>query len=147
MVDENHWNQKLMGFSAQQEVENALRGLLSVHNDPTTFRHGTRRIWEYYVDTYYDPNDPETKELYESVTRLFDHTTYENPESPTGNSNWLVKYAPTTVTTSHPRPMDRSEKVELQNVVNDATNRLVDRIHELSGTTEDDVFPDGSTLE
>ena len=25
MVDENHWNQKLMGFSAQQEVENALR--------------------------------------------------------------------------------------------------------------------------
>ena len=40
MVDENHWNQKLMGFSAQQEVENALRGLLSVHNDPTTFRHG-----------------------------------------------------------------------------------------------------------
>ena len=43
MVDENHWNQKLMGFSAQQEVENALRGLLSVHNDPTTFRHGLGR--------------------------------------------------------------------------------------------------------
>jgi hypothetical protein len=143
MVDENHWNQKLMGFSAQQEVENALRGLLSVHNDPTTFRHGLDGIWEYYVDTYYDPNDPETKELYESVTRLFDHTTYENPESPTGNSNWLVKYAADYRYNISPRPMDRSEKVELQNVVNDATNRLVDRIHELSGTTEDDVFPDG----
>ena len=147
MVAEDHWNQKLMGFSAQQQVENALRGLLSAHNDPTTFRHGLDGIWEYYVDTYHDRNDPETKELYESVTGLLDHTTYENPESPTGYSNWLVKYAADYRYNIAPRPMDRSEKAELQNMVNYAANRLVGRIHELSGTTEDEVFPDGAPWE
>ena len=63
MVDEDHWNQKLLGFSAQQEAENALRGLLSAHNDPTTFRHDLVGIWAYYMHTHHDPNDPDTKEL------------------------------------------------------------------------------------
>ena len=147
MVDEGHWNQKLMGFSAQQQVENALRGLLSAHNDATTFRHGLVGIWEYYLDTYHDPNAPETQELYESVTRLLDHTTYENPESPTGYGNRLVKYAADYRYNIAPRPMARSEKLELQNMVNAAANQLVARIHRLSGTTEDDVFPDGAPWE
>ena len=72
---EDHWNQKLMGFYAQRQVENARRGLLSAHNGPTTFRHGLDGIWGCYVDTYHDPNDPETKELYELVAGLFDHAT------------------------------------------------------------------------
>ena len=147
MVAEDHWNQKLMGFSAQQQVENALRGLLSAHNDPTTFRHGLHGIWEYYVDTYYDPNNPATRELYESVIRLLDHTAYEDPDSPTGYGNWLVKYAADYRYNIALKPMDRSEKAALQTMVNDAINRLVERIHELSGTTEDDVFPDGAPWE
>ena len=147
MVAEDHWNQKLMGFSAQQQVENALRGLLSAHNDPTTFRHGLNGIWEYYVGTYYDPNNPATRRLYESVAQLLNHTTYEDPDSPTGYGNWLVKYAADYRYNIAPRPMDRSEKATLQTMVNDATDRLVERIHELSGTTEDDVFPDGAPWE
>ena len=147
MVDNDEWNQKLMGFAAQQAVENALRGLLSAHNDPTMFRHGLDGIWEYYANTYHDPNDPATEELYESVTWLLDHTTYENPESPTGYSNWLVKYAADYRYNIAPKPMNRSEKVELQNMVNDAISWLAARIHELSGTTEADVFPDGAPWE
>ena len=130
MVAEDHWNQKLMGFSAQLQVENALRG-----------------IWEYYVDTYYDPDNPETRELYESVVRILDHTTYEDSDSPTGYGNWLVKYAADYRYNIAPRPMDRSEKAALQTMVNVATDWLVKRIHELSGTTEDDVFPDGAPWE
>lgn len=147
MVAEDHWNQKLMGFSAQQQVENALRGLLSAHNDPTMLRHGLGGIWEYYVDTYYDPDNPETRELYESVVRLLDHTTYEDSDSPTGYGNWLVKYAADYRYNIAPRAMDRSEKAALQAIVNGATNQLVKRIHELSGTNEDDVFPDGAPWE
>ena len=147
MVAEDHWNQKLMGFAAQQQVKNALRGLLSTQNDPVTFRHGLDGIWEYYVNTYHDPDDPETKELYESVTGLMEHTKYPDPLSPTGYNNWLTRYAAGYRYNIAPRPMDRSEKVELQDMVNDATNRLVERIHELSGTTGDDVFPDGAPWE
>lgn len=147
MVADDHWNQKLMGFSAQQAVENALRGLLSAHNDPTTFRHGLDGIWEYYVNTYHDPDDPETKELYQSATELMEHTRYPDPASPTGYGNWLTRYAADYRYNIAPRPMARSEKVELQALVNDAANRLVARIHQLSGTTEDDVFPDGAPWE
>ena len=43
--------------------------------------------------------------------------------------------------------MDRSEKAALQTMVNVATDWLVKRIHELSGTNEDDVFPDGAPWE
>ena len=81
MVDEDHWNRKLMGFAAQQQVENALRGLLSAHNDPTTCSHGLDGIWNYYVNNYYDPNDPETRSLFDAVNGLMEHTTYETPES------------------------------------------------------------------
>ena len=78
---------------------------------------------------------------------MLDHTTYENPESPTGHSNWLVKYATDYRYNIAPRPMDRSEKIELQIMLNDATDRLVQRIHDLSGTTDDDIFPDGAPWE
>ena len=102
MVAEDHWNQKLMGFSAQQQVENALRGLLSAHNDPTTFRHGLNGIWEYYVATYYDPNNPGTRELYESVVQLLDHTPMKILTPPAGTATGSSSTPPTTVTTSHP---------------------------------------------
>ena len=147
MVDNNEWNQKLMGFSAEQAVENALRGLLSAHNDPTMFRHGPDRIWEHYVDTYHNPNDPETRELQDAVTSLLNHTTYENPESPTGYSNWLVRYAADYRYNIAPRPMERNEKVDLQDVVNNAIDRLAERIHKMGGTTEEDVFPRGAPWE
>ena len=128
-------------------MENALRGLLSAHNDPTAFRHGLGGIWEYYLDTYHDPDNPETTELYESVVRLLDHTTYEGPDSPTGYGNWLVKHAADYRYNIAPRPMDRSEKAALQTMINCATNRLVKWIHKLSGTTEYDAFPDGAPWE
>ena len=143
MVDQDHWNQKLMGFSAQQSVENALRGLLSAHNDPTTFRHGLQGIWDHYVENYHDPNDPGTEPLSRAVADLLGHTTYEDPESATGYSNWLTRYASEYRYNIAPRPMDRSEKVALQELVNNATAHLVGRVHELSGTSEDDIFPDG----
>ena len=147
MVENDEWNQKLMGFSAEQAVENALRGLLSAHNDPTMFRHGPDRIWEHYVDTYHNPNDPETRELQDAVTSLLNHTTYENPESPTGYSNWLVRYAADYRHNIAPRPMERNEKVDLQDVVNNAIDRLAERIHKMGGTTEEDVFPGGAPWE
>ena len=143
MIDENHWNQKIMGFAAQQTVENALRGLLSAHNDPEMFRHDLNRIWSHYVDNYHDHDDRSAALLHESVTELLDYTTYESAESPSGYRNWLTQYAADYRYNKTPRSMERSEKQELQELVNGAVERLITRIHELSGTSDADIFPDG----
>ena len=39
MVDENHWNRRLIGLSAQQSAENAIKGWLSTHNDEGRYGH------------------------------------------------------------------------------------------------------------
>ena len=132
MVERNHWNQKTMGYAAQQTVENVLRGLLSAHNDPEMFRHDLNRIWNHYVDHHHDPSDPDTVRLHESVTELLDHTTYENPSSSTGYSNWLSDYASEYRYNKTPRAMNQDETITLQELVNDAVGQLTDRIHSLS---------------
>jgi HEPN domain-containing protein len=147
MVEEDHWNQKLMGFSAQQGVENALRGILSAYNDPTIFRHDLNRIWERYVEHHGDATDPQDVELRQAVQEILDHTTYPDPNSNTGYSNWLVQYATEYRYNRSPRPMDHSQKLELQTLVNNAMDRLTERTHQISGTSEDDVFPDGKPWE
>ena len=147
MVDADDWNQKLMGFSAQQGVENALRGLLSAYNDPAIFRHDLNRIWERYVARYHDGTDPEDAALYRAVQDLLNHTTYPDSDSATGYSNWLTRYATEYRYNRAPRPMDRSEKLELQALVNNAMNRLTEKTYQLSGASEDDVFQDGKPWE
>ena len=143
MVNENHWNQKIMGFAAQQTVENALRGLLSAHNDPELFRHDLNRIWNHYVDKHYDHNDQNAVLLCEAMNDLLTHTTYESKDAPGEYRNWLTQYAVDYRYNTTPRPMDHSEKLELQELVNEAIQRLSDYVHELSGTSDTDLFPDG----
>ena len=147
MVDEDSWNQKLMGFSAQQGVENALRSLLSAYNDPEIFRHDLNRIWEHYLEHYYDETDPDASDLYRAVIALLDHTTYPDLASRTGYSNRLSSYATEYRYNRTPRPLDRAEKLELQRLVNNALNQLEKRTHQISGTSEGDVFPDDKPWE
>ena len=142
MVAGEHWNQKLMGLTAQQTVENALRGLLSAHNDPALFRHDLNRIWEHYLANHHNPADPNAAPLYAAVTRLLDHTTYESGEPPGGYRNWLTQYAVDYRYHRTPRPMNRSEQLELHELVNHAVQGLIDRIHQLSGASDADLFPD-----
>ena len=147
MVEGNHWNQKTLRFAAKQTVENVLQGLLSAHNDPEMFRHNLNRIWNHYVDHHHDPSDPDTVQLHESVTELLDHTTYENPSSSTGYSNWLSDYASEYRYNKTPRAMNQDEKITLQELINNAVGQLTDRIHSLSETSEDDLFPNGKPWE
>ena len=46
MVDANHWHQAMMGMAAQQAVENALKGVLSVHNAATGYSHQLLDTWQ-----------------------------------------------------------------------------------------------------
>lgn len=73
-VDENSWNRKFLGFSAQQGVENALRGIISACNDPTVFRHDLNRIWNHYLENRQDHADPQARELRQVVDDLLQYT-------------------------------------------------------------------------
>ena len=147
MVDENSWNQKLLGFSAQQGVENALRGINSAYNDPTIFRHDLNRIWNHYLENHHDHTDPQAQELRQAVDDLLQYTTYTDPNSPTGYGNWLIDYATEYRYNRDPRPMDQDQKAELRVLVNEVIDRLADMTHQISGTSEADIFPDGKPWE
>ena len=147
MVDENSWNQKLLGFSAQQAVENAMRGILSAHNDPAIFRHDLNRIWNHYLENHHDHAEPQAQELRQAVDHLLQHTTYTDPNSPTGYGNWLIDYATEYRYNRDPRPMGQDQKLELRDLVNEVVDRLADMTHHTSGTSEADIFPDGKPWE
>jgi predicted nucleotidyltransferase/HEPN domain-containing protein len=142
MVEEEHWNQKLLGFLAQQAVENALKGWLSAHNDDRNWDHNLNRLWEG-VQEIEDWSGPELQGAYRSVTELIEYTTYEDPEKPGTSRNWLSDYAVTYryLGTSH--RMTRAERLELQEKLNNAVAAIVDRTHAISGTAESDVYPEG----
>ena len=142
MVDKNHWNQKLVGFCAQQAVENVLKGWLSAHNDDRNWDHDLNRLWEG-VQEKENWATPELQPVHEAVTELLDHTMYEDPERPGMESNWLTNYAVVYRYGSTSYQMTQSECLELHEKVNDAVSAIVARIHVISGTTDDDVWPEG----
>lgn len=102
---------------------------------------------EHYVERYHDETDPDDVALYQAVQGLFNRTTHPAPIRALGYSNWLTKYATEYRYNRAPRHMDRSEKLELQTLVNQAMNRLTEKTLQVSGTSESDVFPDGKPWE
>ena len=117
MVDENHRGQKLLGFCAQQAVENALKGWLSAYNDDRTFGHELTDLWKMSRKSKTGSN-PGADELRQSVAKLFGCIYYEDPDNPGVSSDWLSKYA--TIyrygRTSH--QITREELAELHEAVN-----------------------------
>ena len=144
MVAENHGGQKLLGFCAQQAVENALKGWLSAYNDDRTFDHDLTDLWED-LQRIEDLSNPEADELRNSVAKLFDCIYYEDPDRPEVSSDWLSKYA--TIyrygRTSH--HMTRTNLTELHEAVNNALAAITERIHAISGTTRADLWTEGYT--
>ncbi len=142
MIEEKHWNQRTIGFFAQQAVENALKGWLSAHNDDRNWDHDLNRLWEGGQEKE-NWATPELQPVYESVIELLDHTGYEDPERPGRESNWLSNYAVIYRYGGTSYRMTQAERLALQEKVNDAVSAIVARIHVISGTTDDDVWPEG----
>ena len=142
MIEENHWNQKMVGFMAQQMVENALKGWLSAYNDDRNWGHDLDRIWDD-IEKIEDWADPGLETVHESVTELLEWAKYDDPNRPDQPQNWLSDYAVIYryLGTSH--RMTQAERLELQEKINNAVTAIVDRTHAISGATESDVWPDG----
>ena len=142
MVDENHWNRKLIGLSAQQAVENALKGWLSTHNDAGRYGHEIEDAWERINVLENDWSDPTAQLAREAVEELLDYTRFPGPAGvvPGNTSNWLVLYAAVYRYGSPNHVMDRAEQREK---VDQAVNGIIALIHERSRTSNLDVYPEG----
>ncbi len=146
MVDRNHWNQKVIGFAAQQAVENALKGWLSTFNDPSRFGHDLNELWSH-LERIQNWDEPGTGQLRESLIALFEHIQYNNPSVPGGKGNWLAAYSDVYRYDVNPRRINREEKRELQRLVNGAVESMMERIHQVSGTGCNDIFTEGTPWE
>ena len=142
MVDEGHWNQKMLGFMAQQSVENALKGWLSARNNSQNWDHDLDRIWSG-IESTEDWSAPGASLVRSCVTELLDQLKYDDPNRPGRPGNWLSDYAVIYRYGGTLHQMTRAERLELQEGVNKAVTAVVQWIHAISGTSESDVFPEG----
>lgn len=145
MVDENHWNRKLMGLSAQQAVENALKGWLSTHNDAGRYGHEIEDAWERINVLEEGWSGPALQRAREAVEELLDYTSFPDPteDNPDNASNWLILYAAVYRYGSPNHVMGRAEQRELREKVDLAVDRVIGLIHERSRTSNLDVYPGG----
>ena len=91
LVEEKSWDHKMVGFYAQQTVENGLKSLLSLHQDTVEFRHDLQGIWNHYLRRHHDPNRSDHQEIRESVEELMEHTRYQDSNG--RDECWLTLYA------------------------------------------------------
>jgi HEPN domain-containing protein len=143
-VDRNDWDQESTGLKAQQAVENGIKAMLSANNCGERITHSLGDTWNEYLRSYHDPRDTSLKE---SVEELLRYTTAENPDTPRQTINWLELYAVKYKYRGAPVRMAMWEWEELRVRVNEAVSGMIAKAHEISGTNDDDLFPEGKPWE
>ena len=136
VIENQH--QELVGFTAQQAVENALKGWLSAYNDARTFGHDLTELWDD-IRNIEDWRDPGLDHVAEAGSELFGFIRYPSPDEPEEYRDWLTDYAARYRYSGTAHIMIREERQELQQLVNQFVIAAVARIHHLSGTGQSDV--------
>ncbi len=136
VIDNQH--QELVGFTAQQAVESALKGWLSAFNDVRTFGHDLTELWDDIKDIE-AWNSPDLSRVAEAANDLFNFTQYRNPGAPDEYKDWLTDYAATYRYSGTAHNMTAEERRDLQQLMDQFVTAVVARIHRLSGTGQSDV--------
>ena len=97
MVERNDWNKDLMGFNAQQAVENAIKGWLSTLQNKDRFQHDLESAWGKVeeLEKLTSWSSEGSTEARDATRDLLAFTRYGNPveEYPALTPNWLTLYA------------------------------------------------------
>ena len=134
---------KMLGFTAQQTVENGLKSLLSLHQDTVEFRHDLKGIWNHYLNNHHDQSRKDHQEIRDVVDELMEHTSYDNPQRPGDKESWLTLYAAVYRYGQETRRMPEWERQELLERIRATFTTVMDHVIRESGTGEEDIFPDG----
>lgn len=130
-------------------MENALKGWLSTFNHPRRFGHELEEIWSAIEKMELDEeprtgrHDSAFHQAADSMAELLAHTIYEDPENPGATKNWLSNYAAAYRYGRTFHHMPHEERLELKELVNQALENVLERVHLRSGTTDNDLFPEG----
>ena len=142
MLDQASGPQRVLGFGAQQAVENALKAWLSTHNLPRNYGHDLMPLWDEILNlTETTTLDAETAVT--AVNDLFAYTRYEAPDLSGIQLDWLSKYAVDYRYAGVSYTMTATERAEFKELLNRAASAIVALVHQRSGTTAADVWPGG----
>ena len=142
MLDASHWDQAIMGMSAQRAVENALEGVLSCLNAATGYSHNLLDTWKDLQSlAQFRQQAPE--ELLAAGQSLFEYLKYPDPKGPGEYLDWLTEYAAHYRYFRSSYTISQTDRLELQSLVNSLVEALVEHTYRLSGATPQDVYPDG----
>ena len=142
MLEKESGPQRVLGFGAQQAVENALKAWLSTHNLPRNYGHELTPLWDE-IRSLPETSAPDAQPAVAAVANLFAYTRYEDPDLPGIYLDWLSKYAVDYRYAGVSHQMTELERAELRNLLNAALSEIVALVHRRSGTTSADVWPDG----
>ena len=142
MLDRESGPQRVMGFGAQQGVENALKAWLSTHNLQRNYGHDLMPLWDE-IRTLPETSTPDAATVVTAVDDLFAYTRYETPELPSVQLDWLTKYAVDYRYAGVSYAMTAAERAEFKELLNIAVSAIVALVHQRSGTTPADVWPEG----
>ena len=142
MLDRESGPQRVMGFGAQQAVENALKAWLSTHNLQRNYGHDLMPLWDE-IRNLPETSTPDAATVVTAVDDLFAYTRYETPELPGVQLDWLSKYAVDYRYAGVSYAMTASERAEFKELLNIAVPAIVALVHQRSGTTPADVWPEG----
>ena len=142
MLDRESGPQRVMGFGAQQAVENALKAWLSTHNLPRNYGHELMPLWDE-IRSRPETAVPDAAPAVAAVNNLFAHTRYAAPELPGVQLDWLSKYAVDYRCAGASHTMTPAERAEFKELLNAAVSAIVTLVHQRSGTAPADLWPDG----
>ena len=143
-VENDYYDKTLVGHTAERALEHALKAWLSSHQDDGRYGHAIESAWRK-ITQLQDWTLPHMEQVRDAVQQVFDYTTFPDPgpNSPDRTGNWLIMYATIYDYTPSEHTMTREEEVELRDKIDWAVQNILQRVHELSDTTDADVYPEG----
>ena len=142
MLDRESGPQRVMGFGAQQAVENALKAWLSTHNLQRNYGHDLMPLWDE-IRNLPETSTPDAATAATAVDDLFACTRYETPELPGAQLDRLTKYAVDYRYAGVSYVMTAAERAEFKELLNVAVSAIVALVHQRSSTTPAGVWPEG----
>ena len=135
LVDFDESDQEMYGFHAQQAVENAIKAWLSAANLNYRSVHDLREVADQILR---DPTQANTLAAAQ-LRSLIDYTSFQNPDRPGEQDNWLTRYAVSYRYSGASFRMDDIDKDRFIREINLAVGTFINRAYELTGTNESDV--------
>ena len=127
-------DQEIYGFNAQQAVENDIKGWLSAADLHYNRSHDLDELAEPLLQHPAESDTPAADQL----RMLLEYTAHHRVEISGDPKTWLTRYAAEYRYSGARYSMDELEKARFQEEIRNTVHSIIDRIHQITGTTTAD---------